>query len=407
MKTRTNAADDSAHRGSGKSPDGNNNVDATTTATTPLLFLGYLRITKTASTATLDFLNNNDHDPISSSSSPSLLTYDHFLDYPEYFQRISGGSIYTTRANIPACVFGRRQDPHDYPHVPPEDYRPSPPPPPPQQQTEEEKRKNDTGATILPDYAWQCPHTTYRNIVATWARGLPYLRSNKDERESEEKIAKEEGKEQQEEEAFAALHLFTLVREPTERFVSFFHYWRNIYPHWKGLATPEEHDRMLDGDLIGFLKLQSQILRPMTVNSAFQYLYLSDSLSEAISMVRDSPVRVVALVHECFDVSLRLLADLFPDLLDPEDVKTYLARQGNGTSQRVASAARFPPPSELVRPVQPYRLDEVRNQSEGWLTGDYLFYRAAVEQFRRWLEASRLDLSEPSVRDCYRRLKSS
>jgi hypothetical protein len=230
-------------------------------------------------------------------------------------------------------------------------------------------------------------------LMATWARGIPFLDSTPPSTLTRT--------------TSATLQVFTIIRDPTERYASYFHYWRQIYPHWKDLATPEEQTLLLTGNLQGFIELQSRLNESVTINSAFQYRYLSESIDDAIAMVRDSPVRVLVLINECFEVSLRLLAETFPHFVDPKSVETYLGvtthakyTQGNSSIPIVLRAT-----SEMG-PVQPYRLDDLRHKSRtAWLADDYRFYEAAVDAFKERLAASR-QLDRESIQECYRRLDS-
>jgi hypothetical protein len=338
-------------------------------------FVGFLRITKTASTALLDFLRRR---------APHAVTYDYLLDYPAYFQHVSFGDMRSTRCNVPACVFGGGVHPHAVPSVIRRMSAPSP----------SLARANiSVGETVLPRYVWQCPHTTYRNLVATWARGIPFLDGTPPSTLTRT--------------TSATLQVFTIIRDPTERYVSYFHYWRQIYPHWKDLATPEEQELLLTGNLPGFVELQSRLNETVTINSAFQYRYLSDSVDDAIAMVREYPARIMVLINECFEVSLRLLAETFPQFVDLQSVETYLGEtthvkytQGNASIPIVLRAT-----SEMG-PVQPYRLDDLRHKSRtSWLADDYRFYEAAVDAFKERLAASR-HINRESIQECYRRLDS-
>lgn len=323
------------------------------TTTTRASFVALVRITKSGSTALLQRLRSNP-------------TFHRSLDLDSYYQHVGGGSRLSTRGLLPSCVFGIKTAPQDSGSSPSHMLRTN-------QSDHEALPYNST--TISP-----CPHTGYRNIVRSWTRGLEHLR------EDSHSVST------------ASLQVFTMVRDPTARYVSYFHYWRRTYPHWKDLATPVEREHLVRGDVEGFVHLQSNY-PARTLNSASQHMYFNSDVDTAVTMVQELPLRVLPLVHECFETSLELLSVLFPTLSIVPHTTTP-----NSTSPPVDAPSQELPETAMFDEIQSYSMDELRHQARKWLVSEYRFYDAAVEQFRLLLRNYGTKLDPSRVLECNRRL---
>ena len=211
------------------------------------------------------------------------------------------------------------------------------------------------------------------------------------------------------------LYAFTLIRDPLERMVSYFHYWRRTYPSWRDCCSYPGNERqlLLSGDLEGWLEYISKYRNGsrtgLGVAGRFQYQYLNDDLDAAVETVTamstapaeaakgHGSFRVLPLLTECFDASVYLLSSIFPDLVSREEAEAFLndtrishanrRRRNqpsweNGTSAEVAGM-------EPVREEYDFEKFE-RDAREKWLVSDYRFYDAAAAQFRDLLSSPSL-----------------
>ena len=356
-------------------------------------FVGLVRISKTATSSLLDFLHRR------------LPTYLRSLDYPSFLEHVLEGQVDSGRALFTACLFG----------LAPEEkgaLSESIDPPHPQRNLES---------------SVSCPHFSYDRILSQWARSLPNLvalsnwtvPNNRKTRRRQEQPRPDTA-------VPVKLNVITLLREPMDRYESYFHYWRNTYPDWKIETDPLLLETLEQGRFADFLELVPQSRRNVwaeqakrphvasgsqpprwmtALTGAFQFEYFDrTNVTEAMTVIDRPFARVLPLLTACFDASLHLLADLFPQHLDASAVESFLQSGKDRVHVRARAARRIDLPEIIgLAPVVPYDATTLRRRArEGWLVDEYRFYQAAVQQFRRILEAS--NVGRAIVHECTHRL---
>jgi hypothetical protein len=316
-------------------------------------FLGFIRITKTGSTSLLRFLN----------SARRLQTLDRYMRHAAFKDQLGKEGIMAMKTTYltPPCAFGH--------HLLIGQTAPS---------------KSYTGD--------QCQHLTYYQFVSNFVRSLDYYRFGENETAADRPIVR------------VSLDLTTIVREPVERYLSYFHYWRKIYPAWNATAQPKEREALVAGDFEEFLR-QVAALSRRGVNSFQQYEYLaSPSADYAIDLIRDR--RVLPLLNDCFNASLLLLADLYPEFVSYNETLRFVesgTSVTNARSQSEVNASFWR--NRGLEPEKEFDLDRVKSRARAWLANEYRFYEASVHAFVQILLASRVNRDE--VRNCVRRLGSA
>jgi len=190
-----------------------------------------------------------------------------------------------------------------------------------------------------------CGHATYGDLNKMWNETLSS--SNHDN---------------------STVQMFTIVREPFERLRSLFYFMRKFVntTQWcLKCGTEEQYDQVRVGDFKAWLELVHREKRAPPL----QYEFLSRNVSKAIRMIQGEPPRVLILLNECFEVSLRLLEQQYS--LQPEAVKGFVDSKSvsnrNDGYNRDASETRL------------------RQLAKQWFADEYKFYDTAVEQFQRHL----------------------
>ena len=133
-------------------------------------------------------------------------------------------------------------------------------------------------------------------------------------------------------------------------------------------------------------------------SKAFHLPYQKNALIEAnfsiaTRLIQGSSPRVFTVIQECFEASVMLLSETYPDFFSASGTMTFL--NSSETQQNAKSRFQTRNQKELCR---------LRDHAEMWFADDFTFYKAAVEQFRGRLERSSLDRAV--VDQCFRTLDS-
>jgi hypothetical protein len=132
-----------------------------------------------------------------------------------------------------------------------------------------------------------------------------------------------------------------------------------------------------------------------TYNGHQQKNFFSDNVDTAISLVQGDAPRVLTLITECFEASLFLLVDRYPQFFSTRATHAFL------NASFIRNARRNTVDNDQGDAHQD-DMHELRVKAMTWFYEDHLFYDAAVDQFRQHLTASNV---EPSiVKDCKQRL---
>ena len=207
------------------------------------------------------------------------------------------------------------------------------------------------------------------------------------------------------------LHRLTIVREPFDKLVSYFHYYRRIYPGWKNELTPaQEASVMVHNNLTQFMELLNIEGGVHQYDSGVydipnQYRQLGETPDIAISLIEGDSPRILALVTECFDASLMLLQELKPQFFTTRSVQKFLKsnttksnirrKKGNHTAAGMGNKTSNNNDETLLS-------EHLRAKAKIWFKQDYTFYHAALHQFRRLLSHS--SLPRNVTESCYQRL---
>jgi hypothetical protein len=227
-----------------------------------------------------------------------------------------------------------------------------------------------------------CPHRVYEKTVDFWANEvLPKLVGNRTRTRT------------------FGLRLFTIIRDPFDRLVSYFYYARRIYPHWSSSSTSRQNEAILANDIERWMELLATEESP-----SFHLPYQRGALIETtnwdlatswILQEGDTPApRVLVVIQECFEASLLLLTETFPDYFDTEATKAHLTAE-----QRQRHNAK-----NQSQQVETSSLATLRERAKGWFANDFDFYQTATVQFRNRLITSNVD---PAIADdCLQKIGS-
>jgi len=167
----------------------------------------------------------------------------------------------------------------------------------------------------------------------------------------------------------AVLHIF-MVRNPFDRLLSLFNYMhRHVGKEaWKEFTTEDQYDCVRADDFSGWLNL---IRTEQKIPLGAQHAYIDNDVDKAISLITGVSPRVIVLVNECFEASLRILEN------------KLALRSGAVDSFLNSSIAR----SNVSTRKNSAALADLRERSKQYLSNEYKFYNVAVQQFKRQLSS--------------------
>jgi Sulfotransferase family len=302
--------------------------------------LGVVRITKTGSTSLLSFLL----------ASKSALTYDYVLNVDRTLT-VAG------EREVPYCFYGTNPDPPNVRHP----------------------------------VRGQCGHRTYARMVSVFAKQLARYQDDTQDQDQADAVASIPGHSKAHGEPLQlSLSIITMVRDPFDRMLSFFRYFREIYPDWAPMykAQPQVLQTLKDGDFPAFLR-ELALLEDHEWTRRYQYEYFGADADEAIETVRE--VRVLPLLNECFNASMLLLAHQYPALFpsdQPDATHKFLA-SGNSHSRKTGAGSSPASIHPDLHPVQEFDRETVRLQArQSWLRNEYRFYDESKRVLGRMLRQS-------------------
>ena len=187
------------------------------------------------------------------------------------------------------------------------------------------------------------------------------------------------------------LQLFSIVRDPFDRLESQFYYMDNIWPEWNDFMLPEQVSLMEKGDLWGWMESLYK-LGSNDSSLPYQMHYYDENLTDAIAMIRGPRPRVFTVIQDCFEASILLLQEQFPQFIPPN----------------VAQHIRGDEQANSIKKMNPFlnatARAQLREQAKVWFSDDFLFYDEAVAQFRKRLLSS--SINTPIVQECLGKLDS-
>ena len=189
-------------------------------------FLGFLRISKTASTSVMNLLRHTNG---------TLSSANAFIAKQHYSKKRSG---------LQECIFAPSNNASNY--------------------SEHWKTKT---------FHHDCPHPSYKFLKRHWLRSLPFLN------EADGPAADVAGGGGAHSYYF---HPFTMIRDPFDRMVSFFYYMQWAYPHW---TTTDAQDKLiLADDFVGWMETLHKEGDSGMLGVPYQFEALDDDLDTAINL---------------------------------------------------------------------------------------------------------------------------
>jgi hypothetical protein len=241
------------------------------------------------------------------------------------------------------------------------------------------------------DSWFNCPHVAYPQLVKKWSESLdlwtPPAAAVLDEDAKAGNFN-------------FSLQAFTVVREPFDRLVSLFYYMRNEdimrgSQNRKGFLldklTDAQYHRLKENDFNGWMELlyEECVLGRDCGILAFQFEFMDRDLGTALDLISgdgqdDGPPDVIAVVNECYEVSLHLLSETI-DGITSEDVDVFInSNHFHSNSNKKAYADK--------------NFESLRVKAREWFQDEYAFYDAATRQFQKYISMSKMD--HALLKDC-------
>jgi hypothetical protein len=119
-------------------------------------------------------------------------------------------------------------------------------------------------------------------------------------------------------------------------------------------------------------------------STAPQFVPLSEGVKGAISRIKGSKANTLVLLHECWDLSIRLLGARHPAVFDRAVSKRVLA-------SRASALIRGNSTSAAAHVGGGGALADLRKQARSWFKEDYHFYGAAAARFLGLVKGAKID----------------
>jgi hypothetical protein len=240
---------------------------------------------------------------------------------------------------------------------------------------------------------FNCPHVPYNEMMRKWSTSLetwspPETAVLADNIKTSESVN-------------FHFKAFTIVRDPFDRLLSLFYYMakqhkraaEGIKVGFLTQITDAQYDRVVANDIEGWMELlHSECAESGScalLNSQYQYVDKDldvaidlISVSESVEGNKVEPAKVFAIVNECYDVSLRLLSEAV-DGIRSDDVTRFLETNHFHANENKESY------STLTTETK----SNLRAKAEEWFKEEFHFYDAVVEQYKKYLDSSKIDKS--------------
>jgi hypothetical protein len=247
-----------------------------------------------------------------------------------------------------------------------------------------------------------CPLSRYASLVESWAKSLDRLAdsstpagsvplSNSNEESSSAQLIR------------VSFTPVTFVRDPLERWVSFYREWRNAsHEYRRQLGDLALQERLNDGaTLEEFLQYVSDLAyQSRSLLTLEQYQHVAADPRRAIGAVTGGTPRVLVLIQECWDASLHLLASRFAFVTAGTDDDGVTESMGDEAASSESTFGDADTDSEAH--VGEEVGEDLRRKARRWFAGDYHYYDASVERFHQLLAVSSVPAS--SIDRCRKRL---
>mmetsp|Transcript_6761 Transcript_6761/g.14556 ORF Transcript_6761/g.14556 Transcript_6761/m.14556 type:complete len:216 (-) Transcript_6761:805-1452(-) len=158
--------------------------------------------------------------------------------------------------------------------------------------------------------------------------------------------------------------------------------------------------KMLANDLVGWMETIAKERDTEITAVPFQYEAFVKppdwSVESAIKLVLDGPILV--LIKECFDESLRILAEKKPQFFSRRQVDSFLTSSASKANLRQDS------PSKSSTNVTNVDMEALRERHKKWFPDEWKFYSTILQQFESELLASK-SIDKGQILSCRQRIK--
>lgn len=334
----------------------NNRSTTTTTITAaeepirlPPKYLGFLRIQKTGSTSVLDFMNN-------------AFPHSHNL-----FRFYENETVSAWPEHINHCFFAYDDD---------------------SGVSAKERKLTDKD---FPRYI-SCPHRRLKFMRRYFLSASNWLHPNHRA-------------------TLPELQMFTIVREPWDRMVSFFNFLVQIHPDWKAYLTDAQNGCVVAKNLTCFVTQLHKEGGGALDGVDMQFKLLTKNYHRAMTLITPESegglAPVFTLINECLEASLYVLVEKFPQIFThtniTETVEIRQERSRYVVDNYLKKQSATLNIGKREKPKETTELQRLRKKARLWFADDYAFYTNAVDQFLKYLDESNVD--EKLVRTCREKVK--